>query len=94
MILKECFIKELQNFQNDLYSYESARKKCIETGNSAPLTEFVLKKAIEAKNILKKMFAPYNIKNEDIKVSNADSVIDAIYQDKFNYIDGSLKGDI
>ncbi|MBE7711244.1 MAG: hypothetical protein E7Z92_03790 [Cyanobacteria bacterium SIG31] len=93
-MMKNCFINELHKFQRDLYNYETAQKECFEKGNSSLLTKFIINKAIEAKKILNKMLIPHKINPAEIKTLDADTVLDAIYQDKFNCIDGSFKGDI
>ena len=89
--IKKILAKESINYNIDLSDFEYSREECLNNANPKPLTDFILKKAIEAKNTLDKMLKPFFISKEEIRILNADNVINAIANNMFNFIEGAFK---
>ena len=80
------FLKEnTENYKE----YSNANKKFLEEGDSAPLTNFVIKRAVEAKKKLAEIMSLSQIKDE-VKTLRAEEVLEAINNKTFDFNTGNI----
>ena len=89
-IVKNRIDKFFKKNAEKFIEYNQAQRKFMEKGDASFLSNFIVKRAIEAKNKLVEFLVPYNKKESDIPVLHANDVIMAIEKDSFDYINGCV----
>ena len=84
--IDKFFKKNLEN----LVEYNRAQEKFIDKGDASSLSSFILKQAIQAKKKLVEILAPYSLKGEDLPTLRAENVLNAMENDSFDYVNGSV----
>jgi len=82
----------IEKQEEGMDKYESAKEACYR-GDSSALADIVVKSQIEAKNNLKEALAPYEIPTSEVPVLNAENIIEAIDEERFDYINGHIYND-
>lgn len=82
----------IEKQEEGMDKYESAKEACYR-GDSSALADIVVKSQIDAKNNLKEALAPYEIPTSEVPVINAENIIEAINEERFDYINGHIYND-